>query len=95
LEIYCGYLPWQITEGELRELFAPFGEVGRVSIPRNRNTDRPRGFGFVVMPKEAEAEVAIKSLDGTELDGRKLKVSKALPPFDAQRNKGGYLEKTS
>jgi len=93
MEIYCGFLPWATTEDELRELFAPFGEVARVSIPRNRHTDRPRGFGFVVMPKEAEAEVAIKALDGTELDGRRLKVSKALPPFGADRNRGGYHEK--
>ena len=66
-----------ITEDELSQRFDPYGEVERVQIMTDRETRRPRGFGFVEMPNATEAQAAIAGLNGTELGGRTLTVSEA------------------
>ncbi|MBD3305442.1 RNA-binding protein [candidate division KSB3 bacterium] len=76
MNIYVGNLPYRTTELELQELFAPFGQVDRVSIIHDRETGRSRGFGFVEMDADA-ARVAIEQLDGTELSGRALRINEA------------------
>ena len=78
LEIYIGGIAWETTELEIENLFKKFGTVTKVSIPKDRITDKPRGFGFCVMEDEAQAMSAIAALDKFELHGRQLHVSKAF-----------------
>ncbi|MCK4304469.1 MAG: RNA-binding protein [Candidatus Eisenbacteria sp.] len=77
--LYVGNLPFQVTEDDLRELFAPYGEVVSAKVIMDRETNRPRGFGFVEMAQEAEAQKAIESLDQKDFQGRPLKVNPAKP----------------
>ncbi|MBN1655650.1 MAG: RNA-binding protein [Deltaproteobacteria bacterium] len=79
MNIYVGNLPYAITEDELREVFGEFGEVSSVSIITDKYSGRSKGFGFVEMPTQAEAENAIRSLDGKSVKGRNLKVNQARP----------------
>lgn len=83
--IYVGNLPYQLTEDELREAFLQFGEVSSVKIISDRDTGRSKGFGFVEMEVQSEAEEAIKQLDGAALKGRNLKVNQARPKDDKPR----------
>ena len=75
--IYVGNLPFSATEDDVRDLFAPFGTVVDVNLISDRETGRPRGFGFVEM--EDGADEAIGKLDRTEIAGRTLNVSEARP----------------
>lgn len=76
-KLYVGNLPFSVTEDELRDVFARHGTVQSVNVITDRETGRPRGFGFVEMGDSGEAETAIRSLDGSELGGRSLKVNEA------------------
>jgi RNA recognition motif-containing protein len=77
--LFVGNMSFQTTEGELRELFAPFGQVTRIHMAMDRETGRARGFAFVEMPNDAEASAAMTALDGKEVGGRNLKVNEARP----------------
>ena len=77
--LFVGNMSFQTTESELRELFAPFGQVSRVHMAMDRETGRARGFAFVEMPNDAEAAQAMTALDGKEVGGRNLKVNEARP----------------
>lgn len=79
MTIYIGNLSFQATEEDLREVFAEYGEVSRVSLPTDRETGRKRGFAFVEMADESTEDAAIADLDGAEWLGRELKVNKAKP----------------
>ncbi len=79
MSIYIGNLSYQVTEEELTNVFAEYGTVKRVQLPADRETGRPRGFGFVEMASDAQEEAAIEALDGAEWMGRSLKVNKAKP----------------
>ena len=85
--IYVGNLPFSATEDEIRGLFSEHGEVGSIALITDRDTGRPRGFGFVEMPAEA-ADEAIKTLTGKQMDGRSLTVNEARPRNE--RGGGGY-----
>jgi RNA recognition motif-containing protein len=74
--IYMGNLPFTASEDELRELFGRYGDVDSVRLMTDRDTGRPRGFGFVSMPDE-DADAAIKALDGTSFGGRNLRINEA------------------
>jgi len=76
--IYVGNLPWSATEDEVRNAFAVYGEVVSVRLVEDRETGRPRGFGFVEM-EDAGADKAIEALDGSDFGGRTLKVNEARP----------------
>ena len=76
MKIYVGNLPFSATESEVRELFAQHGTVESVALPTDRETGRPRGFGFVQMP-QAEAAKAIEALNGFSMGGRQLRVNEA------------------
>ena len=91
-KIYVGNLPFSATEGELRELFSQHGTVQSVSLVSDRETGRPRGFGFVEMPDDA-AQAAIRALDGTELGGRTLRVNEARPRTEGGGGGGGGYQK--
>lgn len=79
MNIYVGNLSYGMSEGELRDAFAAFGEVSSVKILMDRETGRSRGFGFVEMPNQGEAETAISNLNGKEVSGRALRVNEARP----------------
>jgi RNA recognition motif-containing protein len=77
--IYCGNLSFQATEDDVRGLFEAHGDVTSVHMVMDRETGRPRGFAFVEMASEAEANAAVKGMDGANLGGRNLKVNIARP----------------
>jgi len=83
-KIYVGNLPFSATEDQVRELFGQHGTVHSVALIEDRDTGRPRGFGFVEMD-DAEATAAIQAIDGNSLDGRALRVNEAQP----RENRGG------
>jgi cold-inducible RNA-binding protein len=86
--LYVGNLPHSTTEAELRDLFAPHGQVDNISIITDRETGRARGFAFVEMANSGEAEKAIAALNGTDLAGRALKISEAKPKADGGQRFG-------
>ena len=77
-QIYVGNLPYRSNEDEVRELFSQYGEVNSVKLITDRQTGRPRGFGFVEM-EDNNAIKAIEALDGKEFEGRTLRVNEAKP----------------
>jgi len=77
VKIYVGNLSFETTESEVNELFASHGEVAEVTLVTDRDTGRPRGFGFVQMRNEQNARDAIAALDGKELGGRQITVNEA------------------
>ena len=79
MQIYVGNLAFTATVDEVRQLFEPYGDVARVNLPEDRETGRPRGFGFVEMPNDTEARAAIAGLNGKDLGGRSLMVNEARP----------------
>lgn len=89
MNIYVGNMSFDTTEESLRALFEAHGEVESVRIITDRQTGRPRGFGFVEMPNAEEAKAALAAADGTELDGRTLKVNEARPKTDRRGGGGG------
>lgn len=84
--IFVGNLSYGATEQGIRSLFESYGTVDRVSIVTDRDSGQPRGFGFVEMPVNAEAEQAINDLNGRELDGRAMNVNEARP----REERGGF-----
>lgn len=86
MSVYVGNLSYDVTQEDLTSVFADYGTVKRVQIPTDRETDRPRGFGFVEMSSDAEEDAAIEALDGAEWMGRSLRVNKAKPREDNKRS---------
>lgn len=85
MNIYIGNLPYNISEDELRELFAAHGEVSSANIITDRESGRSKGFGFVEMPDKAQGETAINALNETNVQGRNLRVNEARPRPDRGR----------
>ena len=79
MNIYIGNLSYQATDDDLKQAFESYGEVSSVTIIKDRVTNQSKGFGFVEMPKQADAETAIKNLNGINLKGRKITVNIARP----------------
>lgn len=79
MNIYCGNLPYRMTDQDLSELFAEYGEVTSARIIKDRETGRSKGFGFVEMENDSEANEAISALDDTAVQGRNIKVNEARP----------------
>jgi RNA recognition motif-containing protein len=77
LKVYVGNLPFSVTNEELVQLFSPFGTIQGVNIRRNRDTNTPRGFGFITFSSADEAREAIRSLSGYSLQGRVLTINSA------------------
>jgi RNA recognition motif-containing protein len=82
--LYVGNLSWSTTEAEVRTAFEAFGEVNSVKLIEDRETGRPRGFGFVEMD-EAGAREAIAALDGKDFGGRNIKVNESKPREERPR----------
>lgn len=89
MSVYVGNLSYEVTEDDLRQVFAEYGSVNRVQLPTDRETGRMRGFAFVEMGTEAEETAAIEALDGAEWMGRDLKVNKAKPREERRPSGGG------
>ena len=94
MSIYVGNLSYEVTKEDLTTVFEEYGTVSRVSLPSDRETGRPRGFGFVEMGSEDEETKAIESLDGAEWMGRELRVNKARPR-ENNRSGGRRFESSS
>jgi len=88
MNIYVGNLSYEVTSDDLREAFGRFGQVSSSNVITDRQTSRSKGFGFVEMPTQAEAQAAIAGLNGTELKGRKLNVSEARPRTERSPGQG-------
>jgi len=85
-KIYVGGLPYSTTEGQLQEIFSAHGSVESARVITDKFTGRSRGFGFVEMGSDEEAQKAIEALNGTEVDGRTLTVNEARP----QEKRSGF-----
>lgn len=79
MNIYVGNLAYGITEDELREAFGAFGAVDSINLITDKFTGQSKGFGFVEMPNNSEADAAIKGLNDKQLKGRPIKVNQAKP----------------
>ena len=89
MDIYVGNLPYNIDGTELEQLFGEYGAVERVYLISDRETGRPRGFGFVTMNDNDEANAAIEALNGQEVGGRALKINEARPREERAPGGGG------
>ncbi len=89
VNLYVGNLPYRIDEDSLRQLFTPYGVVETSKVIKDRQTGRSKGFGFIEMASQPEAEAAIKALNETPVDGRNIKVNFAKPK---EPRRGGYDE---
>ncbi len=87
--IFVGNLSFGATEDAVRQLFEAYGNVDRVSIVTDRETGQPRGFGFVEMANDEEAEKAIAALNGRDLNGRTMNVNEARPKTERGFGGGG------
>jgi RNA recognition motif-containing protein len=81
-KIYVGNLAYSVTSSDLEQMFAPYGTVQSAQVIMDRDTGRSKGFGFVEMSSDAEAQAAIDALNGSEQDGRTLTVNEARPKTD-------------
>jgi RNA recognition motif-containing protein len=94
-KLYVGNLPYSATEQTLRDAFAASGTVDSVTLITDRDTGQSKGFGFVEMSSDQEAQAATKALNGSMLDGRQIKVNEAKPKGSGgggggRGNSGGY-----
>jgi len=90
MNIYVGNLSYEVTEGDLRQVFEQSGQVESVNIIMDKYSGRSKGFGFVEMPSNHEAQAAIEGLNGKELKGRVLNVNDARPRTENRGDRGGY-----
>src|SRR5437016_4818615 len=88
-KIFVGNFPFSMTEDELRSMFEPYGKVDSASVVTDRDTGRSRGFGFVEMPDNGEADRAITALNGQDSGGRSLTVNEARPKTGGGGGGGG------
>ncbi len=88
-KLYVGNLSYNVTSADLQQLFAPFGTVQSAQVIEDRDTQRSKGFGFVEMGSDQEAQAAITALNGKEQDGRALTVNEAKPR-ESRSGGGGY-----
>jgi RNA recognition motif-containing protein len=87
--LYVGNLSYSVTSEDLQQLFEQYGAVGSAQVLSDRETGRSRGFGFVEMQDDREADAAIENLDGTDHEGRRLTVNEARPRSPGGGPRGG------
>ncbi len=90
MNIYIGNLSFRTTEETLKALFAEFGEIESVKVIKDRFSGRPKGFGFIEMPSNSEADQAIKALNGNRIDGNNIKVRPADPGGKKRKKKRSF-----
>jgi cold-inducible RNA-binding protein len=89
MKLFVGNIPYTVTEESLKELFKELTTIESIKLITDRDTGRSKGFGFVELTSDEEAESAIKELNGKEIDGRKIIVSEAKPQKPRERNGRG------
>jgi RNA recognition motif-containing protein len=89
-KLYVGNLAYSVSDSDLQQMFAPHGSVQSAQVIMDRDTGRSKGFGFVEMGSEEEAQAAIAALNGQERDGRALTVNEARPKPEGGGGRGGY-----
>lgn len=89
MKLYVGNMSFDSGEDDIRKAFEAFGTVDSVAIITDRDTGRPRGFGFVEMPNDDEARAAVENLNDKDFMGRTLKVNEARPRTEGRRGGGG------
>ncbi len=90
MNIYVGNLPYNLTEDDLKAAFSEFGEVSSANIIMDKMSGQSKGFGFVVMPDDSEADQAIKALNESALNGRNIKVNQARPRGERSSRRPRY-----
>lgn len=90
MNIYVGNLPYSLTEDDLRAAFSEFGEVSSANIIMDKMSGQSKGFGFVEMPDDSEADQAIKALNESALNGRNIKVNQARPRGERSPRRSRY-----
>lgn len=95
MNIYAGNLSWNLKDQDLQNLFATHGEVTSAKIVNDKFTGRSKGFGFVEMPNDEQANAAITALNGTEVDGRSIVVNESRPKAEGGGSGGGGFKKRS
>jgi RNA recognition motif-containing protein len=90
MKLYVGNLSFSTSESQLRDLFAAFGDVTSASLVMDRETGRPRGFGFVEFSNDEHAKAAITGMNGKNVDGRDLTVNEAKPRESSGGGRGGF-----
>ena len=93
MNIYVGNLSWNLKDQDLANLFTPYGEVASAKIVMDKFTQRSKGFGFVEMPNDDQAQAAIAQLNGSEVDGRNLVVNESRPKEGGSSGGGGGFKK--
>jgi len=88
-KLYVGGLAYSVTEEELKKLFSEHGTVASVAVIKDRDSGQSKGFGFVEMSTDEEAQAAIKELNGKDVSGRTINVNEARPQEDRRSNGGG------
>ncbi len=89
MRIYVGNLPYSVTDEDLRNIFGEFGDLAAAEVIKDKFSGQSKGFGFVDMPNNSEADAAIKALNETDMKGRKLTVNEARPRAERPRGGGG------
>lgn len=89
-KLFVGGLPYSVTSAELKDIFANYGAVLSATVITDKFSGQSKGFGFVEMENDDEAQTAIKERDGSELDGRKIAVSVAKPREERPQRDGGF-----
>jgi RNA recognition motif-containing protein len=89
MNIYIGNLAYNLTEDSLRTLFEEFGEVESAKVIKDRFTGRSKGYGFIEMPSNSEADQAVKALNGKLIEGQNIKVNQATPGGKMSRRSSG------
>ncbi len=92
MNIYVGNLSYDVTDEMIRKAFESFGEVTSAKVIKDRYSGQSRGFGFVEMPEQSQAQAAIGSLQGKDLQGKQLSVSEARPRTGDRGTRGGRME---
>ncbi|MEA2083421.1 MAG: RNA-binding protein [Thermodesulfobacteriota bacterium] len=87
MDIYVGQLPYNVNENELKELFSEFGEIASVNLIMDRYSGKSKGFCFIDMPNNSEADTAIKALNKSMLKGREIKVNQVQQQRRNKRSK--------
>ena len=90
MNIYISNLSYGVSDADLKELFAEYGEISSAKVITDRETGRSRGFGFVEMPDDEAAQKAINELNEAEYDGKVIRVSVAKPRTDKNNSRGGF-----
>jgi RNA recognition motif-containing protein len=89
MNLFVGNLSWDVSQDDLEQAFGEFGEVRSAKIMTDRETGKPRGFAFVEMPNDTEAQKAIQNLNGREVMGRQMNVNEARPREERPRGGNG------